>query len=111
MGHPIIAQALTYMRDRAHESVSVAEVVEHVTANRRWLERAFRSYLGRSILQEIRRAQIDRARHLLVTSRLAIPAIARGCGFGRAAARFTRSFHKEEGMTPTQYRRQFALRR
>jgi LacI family transcriptional regulator len=107
VGHPTVAQALGYLRDRAHESVSVDEVVEHVTANRRWLERAFRRHLGRSILQEIRRAQIDRARRLLVSSRLAIPAIARGCGFGTATARFTRSFHKEVGVTPTEYRRQF----
>jgi transcriptional regulator GlxA family with amidase domain len=45
-----------------------------------------------------------------VTSRFAIPAIASGCGFGAVAVRFSRSFHKEVGMTPTDYRRQFALR-
>ena len=67
-GHPVVARALSYMRERAHESVTVGEVADYVTTNRRWLERAFRHYLGRSILQEIRRANMDRARRLLATS-------------------------------------------
>jgi LacI family transcriptional regulator len=110
-GHPVVVQALRYLRSQAHEPINVEDVVHQVTANRRWLERAFRTYLGRSILQEIRRAHMDRARHLLATTRLPMTAVAHSCGFGSAIARFSRTFNKDVGMTPSAYRRKFSLNR
>lgn len=107
--HPVVAQALRYLRSRAYEPMQVGDVVNHVVTNRRWLERAFRRYLGRTILQEIQRAHMDRARHLLATTALPMPSVARGSGFGHSTARFSHSFHKEVGMTPTEYRRKFSL--
>jgi len=88
----------------------VGEIVDHVMTNRRWLERAFRQHLGRTILQEVQRAHMDRARHLLATTRLPMPSVARGSGFGSAVARFSRTFHKEMSMTPSEYRRKFSMR-
>ena len=110
-GHPVVVQALRYLRSQAHEPINVQDVVHQVTTNRRWLERAFRTHLGRSILQEIRRAHMDRARHLLATTRQPMTAIARSCGFGSAIARFSRTFNKDVGMTPSAYRRKFSLNR
>jgi LacI family transcriptional regulator len=109
-GHPTITQALRYIRSRAHESLEVREVVGNVVTNRRWLERAFRKHLGHTIHQEILRAQMDRARHLLATTRLRMSDVARGSGFGQATARFSRTFHQIEGVTPSAYRRNYAFR-
>ena len=110
-GHPAVAHALRYLHDHADQPLSVDAVVDHVITSRRWLEQAFRKYLGRTILQEIRRVHLDRARYLLATTGMAMPVIAQNCGFGSSVSRFSRTFHQQEGMTPSDYRRRFSLRK
>lgn len=103
---PDVAQAVRFIRERACQGVTVAEVLRAVPVDRRWLERQFRKRLGRSIMGEVYRVRVNRARSLLTGSTLAIPEIAEACGFSQLKS-FGSAFHKISGWTPAAYRRTF----
>jgi LacI family transcriptional regulator len=61
---------------------------------------------GRSILEEIRRVRIERARFLLAQTDLPLHAVAERAGF-TDAKRFSTVFRQATEQTPGAYRRQF----
>ena len=75
---------------------------------RRTLELRFRVLLGRSVLGEIRRVRLERARFLLATTDLAMPAVAQAAGFGDAK-QFATVFGVAEGLSPLRYRQRFRI--
>jgi LacI family transcriptional regulator len=103
-----LATAVRYIRQHAGNRIGVRDVVRATQVARRSLERKFRSVLGRSPLEEIRRARLDRVRELLVNTDLSMPVIAERSGFD-SAVRLTTVFREETGMTPTGFRRQFRM--
>lgn len=108
-GDPIVRAALHCIRERAVEGVTVDGVVRQVGAGRRELERHFRQVLGRSVLTEIRRVRVERAKELLAATDLAMPAIARRCGFS-SPQRLAIVFRHLTGVAPTAFRRQSQIR-
>lgn len=105
---PVLAAALRFIRQHAHEAIGVADVLKEVSVSRRSLERRFRETIHRSPLDEITRARIQRARELLGGTDLAMPAVARGAGFANHQW-FSTVFRRETGMAPMAYRRQFRV--
>ncbi len=105
---PELARAVNFIRDSAARSIDVEEVVAAVGIARRSLERKFRMGLGRTPLEEIRRAHLDRAQELLMSTDLPMPAIAAQSGF-ESAVRLTTVFREMTGTTPTSFRRQYRL--
>jgi LacI family transcriptional regulator len=103
-----VAAAVRFIRDNVHRQVSVEDVLQAVPVNRRSLERRFRENLGRTPLEEIRRARIEKAKQLLSGSDLLMPAVAKRSGFANPE-RFANVFRDATGMTPTKYRREFRL--
>jgi len=101
-----VQAAIRYIREQAHRQVTVRELLAAVPMNRRYLERKFQQHLGRTPLQEIRHTRLERAKNLLTSSDLSMPRVAHNSGFPNAA-RFAFVFHKQVGMTPSQYRRKF----
>jgi len=99
-----VAQALRFIRTHAHEQILVNDVVAHVPMSRRGLEQRFRQVVGRSPLAEIRRVQLELSCQLLIETDLAMPEIAKRCGFANASY-FGISFRKNLGITPTAFRR------
>lgn len=102
---PAVVQAIRLIRRRAPEGLTVGDVVQATGRCRRTLEYAFRRHLGRSVFQEIRRVQIERAKGLLAQTDLPCPDVAVRCGFNYAT-RLGEAFKKATGLTPTQWRRQ-----
>ena len=103
-----LAAAVRYIRHNAGNRIGVRDVVRATQVARRSLERKFRTVLGRSPLEEIRRARLDRVREMLVNTDLPMPTIADRSGFD-SAVRLTTVFREETGMTPTGFRRQFRI--
>ncbi len=99
-----VGQAVRFIRENASRRISVDDVVDAVALSRRNLERRFRAMMGRSILEEIRLAHLERAKQLLRETTLEMPAIARESGMS-SAVRFSTVFHQAEGMPPTTFRR------
>lgn len=103
-----VQEAVRYIRERVHTRVTVTDLLRAVPVNRRYLERKFKEHVGRTPLQEIRRARVEKAKELLSGSDMSIPAVARHSGFA-SPERLSNVFHAEVGMAPTSYRRKFRL--
>lgn len=106
---PDVAAAMRFIRTHAHEPINVEDLLRHLPVARRSLEKRFREVIGRSPLEEIRKAHTERAKYLLAETDLSMPEIADKSGFS-SAAWFSKAFHDMTGETPTQYRQKFHTR-
>ena len=99
-----VADALRYIHAHAGRPITVETILREIPLSRRQLERRFRAALGRSMLDEILRCRLDRAKQLLGETELALPQVAIASGF-TSASYFNVVFHKSVGTTPGEYRR------
>lgn len=104
---PHLTRALQFVRDHDRSSISVGEVVRAAGLSRRALEKRFRTFLGHSILEEIRRARTDHMARMLVETDLPVTAIAGMLGFTHAH-HFARYFRAGKQLTPLKYRSMYA---
>jgi LacI family transcriptional regulator len=102
---PQLLQAIRYIRDNCARSIKVNELARHVALSRRALEQRFQKVLGRSPGTEIRRARLESAKRLLAETDHSIVRVAEESGFGYPEV-LTRSFQRQEHITPTAYRKQ-----
>jgi len=73
------------------------------------LGRAVKRLFGISLHEYFKRAQVDRAKQLLVNPRIALNDVAYRCGFVTRAT-FFRVFRERTGLTPASYRRRLAVK-
>lgn len=104
-----VAQAIRYIREHAHERIGVRDVVRHVPTSRRSLECRFKRFRGRTLHDEILRARIERAKHLLASSQLSMPQVATASGFS-SADYMGYVFRRAEGVPPLSYRKRHGAR-
>jgi LacI family transcriptional regulator len=100
-----VQAALRYIRRHVRENISVGDVAREIAVSRRLLERRFRSVLGRTVLDEIVRVRVERAKELLIDTHLPVATIAGQCGFS-SVNRMDVHFARLTGASPTAYRRQ-----
>ncbi|MGF1632540.1 MAG: substrate-binding domain-containing protein [Phycisphaerae bacterium] len=101
-----VAAAVHFIGQASAQPLSVDDVLRHVPVARRVLERKFKAMLGRTPLQEIRRAHLNRAKELLARTDLKLDRVAARSGFG-SMYHLCRIFKRETSQTPMEYRRQF----
>jgi len=104
----VVAKALQVIRDRARHNLSVIDVCEAAGVSRRTMERRFFRSVNRSVLTEIVRRRLERAKRLLLETDLPCHNIAAEAGFGSLKT-FNRAFCRIEGITPQNFRRQSGL--
>jgi LacI family transcriptional regulator len=102
---PLVAGAVKFIRQHAHQAISVEDVLAAFTVSRRNLELHFIKVLGRSPAAEIRRARVKHAMNLLSQTDLPIHQIAAASGFNHNQV-MNSMFRREVGMTPSAYRYQ-----
>ncbi len=100
----LIVSALRFIRDHFAQSISVSDVAKEVGTSRRTLERHFSMAIGRSILSEIARCRIERAKELLLETKVSCYRVASGVGFNSLKT-FNRTFHRREAVTPQGFRK------
>ena len=98
-----IADLLERIREEVPRGISAADVASWLPGSRRLSEIRFREATGRSIMEEITIARIDRAKELLVGTTMQIGEIAGQCGYHTANA-FRDAFKALTGRTPKEYR-------
>lgn len=103
---PHLAKALRFIRDQGRNIVPVDHVARAAGLSRRALEKRFRTFLGRSILEEIRRVHTDQIARVLAETDLPVTQIAELHGFADAQ-HFARYFRAGKKLTPLAYRRAF----
>lgn len=106
---PDIRAAMRFIRNHVEETIGVDDILREVMISRRSLERKFKTHLGRSPLDEIRRVRVERVKELLIASDMPMPEIAHRAGFS-GPDRLAVVFKDETGLAPTDYRKKFRLR-
>jgi LacI family transcriptional regulator len=98
-----VVKALRLIRDHAGRSINVGDVVDAVGTSRRTLERRFQEAAGRSILSEIARCRLERAKSLLLETELPCFRLGLEAGFSSTKA-FNRAFRQAQGVSPKMFR-------
>ncbi|HPA18815.1 MAG TPA: AraC family transcriptional regulator [Verrucomicrobiae bacterium] len=102
-----VAEAVRFIWSHGQPELAAAEVAAHLPIARRSLERRFQRVLGHTILEEILRCRLERARRLLAETDMPLKAIAFAAGFS-CAERMSKVFRRAEGISPAEYRRRRA---
>jgi LacI family transcriptional regulator len=102
---PVVTGALHYIRNHLSEPMKVSQIATNLVVRRRALEQKFRTLLGRSVLDEIHRVRVEKAKELLAGTDLLVSQVARQSGFS-TPQRMAAVFRKAAGVAPGDYRRQ-----
>jgi LacI family transcriptional regulator len=100
----LVAKAVGWIRERSDQRLTVTMVARAVGGGRQRLERRFRSALGRTVQEEIRRTHVEAARRQLEETQVSLAEVAKRSGFTNAAL-LNVAFRRELGMAPGAYRR------
>jgi len=98
-----VAAAVRKIHEHLSAGVNVKLLARELGIGRRTLEIAFKKHLGRTVYDEIVRAQIARASRLLEDGELSVAEITQHCGF-QQVSHFRTFFKKHTGTTPLEYR-------
>lgn len=99
----LFADALRFIRAQAHRRIRVSDVLRVVPISRRLLEQRFQEHLQRTPADEIRRAKLERAKQLLISTQQTIEQIADSSGFS-SASHLCFAFKREMKQTPMEFR-------
>jgi LacI family transcriptional regulator len=101
---PVVLAALRYINEHLAEPIRVQAMADSLVVRRRHLEERFRAVLKRSVLAEVYRARVEKAKELLAHGDLQMSEVARQSGFS-TAQRMATVFRRLAGMAPREYRR------
>ena len=98
-GHPAVATAIAHIEANLAQPLAVADLARLAGVSHNHLTRLFVDETGSTVIAYLRRRRMTRARHLLVSSTLSIPAIAASVGIPDLQA-FNKTCRRELGASP-----------
>ncbi|MCQ4022388.1 MULTISPECIES: helix-turn-helix domain-containing protein [unclassified Ruminococcus] len=99
--------ALTrYLRERLADDINLSVLGEEFHLNPQYISQLFKSEIGVNFLAYLTNIRMEKAKELLLTTDRPIGEVSEKCGYGDYRV-FTKVFKKNEGVTPSQYRRDF----
>ena len=107
--NPKVRAAIAFVHDNLHRDIYVAEVAHLVTLSRSRFCHLFKSEVGLSLIQYLRKVRMEKARDLLVTSFASVKVVAAEVGYNDPT-HFEREFKKTYGSTPLQHRARYLAR-
>ena len=102
---PIMA-ITRYLQEHLSEDISLSILAEEFHLSAQYISQLFKSEIGVNFLAYLTNIRMERAKKLLLSTALSIGEISDELGFGDYRV-FTKVFKKAEGVTPSQYRRDF----
>ncbi|MCC3374433.1 response regulator [Cohnella sp. REN36] len=102
-----IKDAIAYIYDHLQAAVSLKQVAEHLHLNASYLSVLFKEQTGMTFSDYLTRIRLQKAKELLVATRLPIWEIAEKVGY-QTVKYFIKVFKDNEGLSPRQYRQQAA---
>ena len=98
-----VSKALELIRNEACSGLTANKVAKLFPYSRRLADIRFRQATGHSILEEIHRVQLERAKQILLESNQQIKSISDFCGFKNPNS-LRKFFKRETGMTLSRWR-------
>jgi LacI family transcriptional regulator len=105
----LVAHALRAIRDEACDGLTVKNLLDSLHVSRSQLEAKFRKTLGRTVHDEITRVRLKRVCQLLCAGDDTLATIARKSGY-LDISHLSRSFRKNFGLWPGEYRKGIRVR-
>ena len=95
-----------YLQEHLAEEISLSVLAEQFHLNPQYISQLFKSEIGVNFLVYLTNIRMEKAKKLLLSTSLSIADVADRSGYGDYRV-FTKVFKKSEGITPSQYRRDF----
>ena len=95
-----------YLQEHLAEKISLSVLAEQFHLNPQYISQLFKSEIGVNFLVYLTNIRMEKAKKLLLSTALSIAEVAEQSGYGDYRV-FTKVFKKSEGITPSQYRRDF----
>ncbi|MGN0527303.1 MAG: helix-turn-helix domain-containing protein [Acutalibacteraceae bacterium] len=95
-----------YLQEHLSEEMSLAVLSEEFHLNAQYISQLFKNEIGVNFLTYLTNIRIEKAKRLLLSTSLSVAEVAEQSGYGDYRV-FTKVFKKNEGITPSQYRRDF----
>ena len=95
-----------YLQEHLAEEVSLSILAEQFHLNPQYISQLFKNEIGVGFLTYLTSIRMEKAKKLLISTPLSVAEIAEQSGYGDYRV-FTKVFKKSEGITPSQYRRDF----
>lgn len=101
--HTVVRQIVDHVSAHLDGDLGAAALATLAGVSRRHLARLFAEHLGESPARFVRRVRTEAAAHLLTSTSLPLPVVARRCGLGSAET-LRASFADRYGLPPSRYR-------
>ena len=101
-----IHSILRYLQEHLAEEISLTVLAEEFHLSAQYVSQLFKNEIGVNFLAYLTNIRMEKAKKLLLSSSLSIAEISEQSGYGDYRV-FTKVFKKSEGITPSQYRRDF----
>lgn len=101
-----IHSIMRFMQEHLREDISLSMLSDEFHMNPQYISQLFKSEMGVGFLAYLTNIRMEHAKKLLLASSLSIGEIAEESGYGDYRV-FTKAFKKSEGVTPSQFRRDF----
>lgn len=105
-GENTIMEIICYMQQHLSEDISLGILSERFHLSGSYISQLFKNEVGVNFLAYLTNIRMEHAKKLLLSTALPVAEISERSGYGDYRV-FTKAFKKSEGITPSQYRRNF----
>lgn len=102
----VITGITRYLQEHLEEDLSLSVLSEQFHLNPQYISQLFKNEIGVGFLAYLTNIRMEKAKKLLLSTSYSVAEIAGQVGYGDYRV-FTKVFKKAEGITPSQYRREF----
>ena len=95
-----------YLQEHLAEEISLSVLADEFHLSAQYISQLFKSEIGVNFLAYLTNIRMEKAKQLLLSTSLSIGEVSEQSGYGDYRV-FTKVFKKSEGITPSQYRRDF----
>lgn len=95
-----------YLQEHLADEMSLAVLAEEFHLNPQYISQLFKNEIGVNFLTYLTNIRMEKAKKLLLSTSLSVAEVAEKSGYGDYRV-FSKVFKKSEGITPSQYRRDF----
>lgn len=95
-----------YLQENLSQEISLAILSEEFKLNPQYISQLFKSEIGVGFLTYLTNIRLENAKKLLVSTSFSVAEVAEQCGYSDYRV-FTKVFKRTEGITPSQFRKEF----